>query len=719
MKKLSNTRRKHWLFFSLTILGAILVFFGVFFLIWSDMTPKEKELGVRLLDRVFIYSALALVVGFFISAQFIIYIFRNYVSPIEELTDETRLIAVANSKYRIQPKGAMETENLTQVINELADSYLSLKLDVRSIIEQSKSEQDDEKKRMEALMSQIPQGVVVCNFDGRILLYNQKANEILEEYGEGSTEEEVGILGLGRSIFGLLYRLPLIHALNYLQNRLAEDIKAPLFDFITTRYSKQFLHINIAPILDVDNDKNNITAYVLTISDITNEIEQKSKRDIFLQTLTLKLQEELAKIQTNTKVLEENTVHKLKADNKALSNINKSVAGLLESIDQVAVQHRNRLVEPGKNEHILGKELLSIVKEDISVQFGIDTIQKFPEDLWLNISSYSVIRGVMYLLGQLVNNIDVKVVYAELLRENNEVFLGIRWDGGTIDMATVESWKKCPLMSQAKNQDTYSLESMVIPESTILELDENKKVDNVKFKLSQAKTEIEAEIYSEKESRPVFYDLGLFNQEIQSTDLDEIKLSELNCVVFDTETTGLDPSGGDEIISIGAVRIINGKLHSEETFDQLVNPKRNIPLVSLKIHEIYPEMLKGKPTIDEVLPKFYQFTKDAVLIAHNAAFDMRFLQMKEEKTGIRFVNPVLDTLLLSCVCHLNEELHNLEDIAQRLGINITGRHTALGDAMVTAEVFLKLIPILEAKNIFTLKEVRRACVDTPYANLKF
>jgi len=718
MAKLSDTQKKHWTFFTLMILGAVGVFIGVFFLIWSDMSDEEKQIGIKLLDRVIIYSILALVVGFFISSQFILYIFKNYISPIENLTEETQLISVANSKYRIQPKGARETHKLTGVINELADSYLSLKMDVRSIIEQSKDEQDEEKRRLEALMSQIPQGVLVCNFDGRILMYNQKAHEILEEFEEKENNEDTGLLGLGRSIFGLLYRPPIIHALNYLQNRLTEEVSHPLFHFITTRFGKQFLHIDIAPILGLEGDTADITGYVLTIADITSEIEKKSQRDIFLQKLTLTLQGELGKIQDYSKELRNN----LKGANNqtdGLDSIDTSVSNLLNSIDHVAVQHKNRLKLPETSEHVLGNELLKMIKEDIRVQFNLRTSEKYSDEIWLNISSYSVIRGVMYLLGQLIQNIEIKTVHLELEKENDETFIVIRWSGGEVEMELVDSWKQCPLMSNTKDKSSYSLESMVIPGSTIMELDKNKKVNRVKFKVVQADTEYEAEIVSNKNSRPVFYDLELFNKEIQSTDLDKVKLRELTCVVFDTETTGLDPSGGDEIISIGAVRIIDGKLHSEETYDQLVNPKRNIPLVSLKIHEIYPEMLADKPTIETVLPQFYRFTKGSVLIAHNAAFDMKFIQMKEEKTGIRFVNPVLDTLLLSSVCHPNADLHNLEDVAYRLGVNIIGRHTALGDSIVTAEVFLKLIPILEAKGIYTLREALEACSKTSFANLKF
>jgi DNA polymerase-3 subunit epsilon len=144
-----------------------------------------------------------------------------------------------------------------------------------------------------------------------------------------------------------------------------------------------------------------------------------------------------------------------------------------------------------------------------------------------------------------------------------------------------------------------------------------------------------------------------------------------------------------------------------------------IPAAGIPIHGITQDMVRGKPLITEVLPAFYNFAQDTVLVAHNAAFDMKFLQLKEKITGLVFKQPVLDTLLLSVVVHPNQEAHRLEAIAERFGITILGRHTALGDAFVTAEVWLRLIPLLQAMGIHTLAQAREAAQKTYYARLKY
>ena len=207
--------------------------------------------------------------------------------------------------------------------------------------------------------------------------------------------------------------------------------------------------------------------------------------------------------------------------------------------------------------------------------------------------------------------------------------------------------------------------------------------------------------------RPVFYDFDLFEQEIDRHILDT-PLRNLNMVVFDTETTGLEPSNGDQIVQIAGVRVLNARLLPEDRFDELANPGMPIPRSSTRIHGIRDEMVAGRDTVATVLGRFHSFVDGAVLVAHNAAFDMKFLKLKERETGLRFDSAVLDTLLLSVALQPGHGAHTLDAIAGRFGIENPDRHSALGDSVTTAEILVKMIDVLEARGIRTLGEALAA-----------
>ena len=182
-------------------------------------------------------------------------------------------------------------------------------------------------------------------------------------------------------------------------------------------------------------------------------------------------------------------------------------------------------------------------------------------------------------------------------------------------------------------------------------------------------------------------------------------LAGLTCVVFDTETTGLGPN--DRIVQIAGLRIMAGRLTGER-FETLVDPGRPIPPASTKIHGITDAMVAGAPDMTGALRAFHHFAEDAVLVAHNAPFDMGLLRTAASETGVEFPNRVLDTVLLSAMVWGQSAPHALDALAERLGVTIPPerRHTAMGDTEATAQIFLQLIPALSAKGLGDLDRIR-------------
>ncbi len=297
--------------------------------------------------------------------------------------------------------------------------------------------------------------------------------------------------------------------------------------------------------------------------------------------------------------------------------------------------------------------------------------------------------------------------------------LALSWADQSVTSQALRDWQQTPLFmgSDGTSDSPQTIITKHGGDITITETEEAFCI-GIKITLPTALDEEPADLHSSIAPRPVSFEFDLFHQPGQDA-LGKVPLRKLTYVAFDTETTGLNPSEGDEIIQLGAVRIVNNRLLHNECIDQLVNPQRPVPKSSVEIHGIDPGLLPSQPVITEILPGFHAFAADSVLVAHNAAFDMRFLQLKEKAIGMHFDNPVLDTLLLSSVVHPNQEGHSLDAIAERFNITIVGRHTALGDALVTAEILLKLIPLLEAQGIHTLEDALSASMESPFVKIRY
>lgn len=168
-------------------------------------------------------------------------------------------------------------------------------------------------------------------------------------------------------------------------------------------------------------------------------------------------------------------------------------------------------------------------------------------------------------------------------------------------------------------------------------------------------------------------------------------------IVVDIETTGLYPEKGDRIIEIAALPIINEMLSIENSYNQLVNPSIKIPEYIRNMTNITDDMVKNQLTIDKVLPCFIEYIGDSPLIAHNAPFDIGFLNYYLKSLNLNIINNrVIDTLTLSREIFYNDKSHNLDSVARRLGVKFDNiqRHRALGDVIITAKVFLKLKDML-------------------------
>ncbi len=199
-------------------------------------------------------------------------------------------------------------------------------------------------------------------------------------------------------------------------------------------------------------------------------------------------------------------------------------------------------------------------------------------------------------------------------------------------------------------------------------------------------------------------------------DLQELVMGEAgqdfssDFVVFDIETTGFSPVN-NRIIEIGAVKVKQGEI--AEKFSAFVNPDVPIPFEIEKLTGINDSMVKDAPYIEQVLPEFLAFCQDAVLVAHNAGFDMSFIKENVLRQGLSRRFTYADTLGIARILLPHQAKHTLDAVAKTLGVSLENHHRAVDDAQATAEIFVKFIPMLKQAGADTLAKVNAMGNSSP------
>ena len=709
---------------AITAIGMVLC--TIAFLFWSQLNAEQKIVLFQIFKEDFAYLFTAAVLVFTAFGFTIDWFFRFYIIPVSQMADEVDLILSVNPELRLKPDASHDVVRLAASINRLAQQKKGVKLENDTVREQALWQIEVEKNIFATLLEDLPQGLLICNLDGRIVFFNRKIKQLVnrppapdDSPNMGGTEHWIG---LGRSVYLFVSRDLLVNALERIEGKLAASDNAPVERFLIGLPGIDLLPAELVPVLD---KKHRMNGFIILVEDFMSRHRREKELLVRLQAWRHKLIQSVSAIRATAEVLAQSpqeAVSTLKSMNQTLAKEAKTAADILKKADWMTDL---TLAQPRPLTPVLGHEwgqlLHKHIREIPGLTFDLNIPSTLPE---ISADLHHLNLALHFMLKRIQNALGCNHFEAELFRKGNWIYLDSQWKG-SLDFVAFETWKRETLTGDDAD-NSRSVDEILEMHGARLWVGRRRGSDETCGMLLLLPVQESLDEFQEQrraavlpENRPEFYDFNLFQQPGQRADLDKNALVDLSYTVFDTETTGLNPRGGDEIISIGAVRIVKGRLLHEEKFNQLVDPRRQVPWASVKYHGIHPDMLEGKPFIEEVLPRFEQFVGDTILIGHNVAFDMLMLEQKEALTNIRFEQPILDTLLLADVVHPAHKDHSLEALGKRLGVHIKDRHTALGDAAMTAEIFLKLLPLLAMHRIHTLGQARHASEKSYYARLRY
>jgi DNA polymerase-3 subunit epsilon len=654
---------------------------------------------------------------------------RRVFRTLRRMRRETELMSTVNPGYRLRIPGGGELGLLAAEINQLADRLLEARGGLEREVARATGELTVERSKLSAVLEALGEGVAVVLPDGRITLANRAAHRLL-----GAAQGGL----LGRSLFDFVDRAKVAHFFERLG-----PAHAGAERFSLRPAEEVLLQTVMTPFFD---DSGRMIGFILVLRDATRPARLDEERDRRVAEALRTLRGPLAAVRSLSESLladpssVSGTARRLVAAIQAEALRLSSVVTEMDEPVRLMPASRHfevvafgdlaavtlRRLPPGSDRMVMVEAdgdastlpaltaEVSALSEALAHVLNAVLARRTPPNrrAWLRLTP----RGRVLQL-------DVGAPGREPVA-GLETLLDVPVSLGMAGRATVrevvqrhagEIWAYAEAGSVGFRMTLPAADPAdppVVPRSVIAT-----RAGLVGAGTLSGVTGVDA-----GPPRPDFYDFSLFDEmgrHVASAERGR-PLDELEYVVFDLETTGLHPDQGDRVVSIAGVRVRGGTVKRGELFDALVNPGRPIPAASTRFHGITDRMVADAPPVDVVLPAFLRFAEGRVLVGHQVWFDVGFLGVEATRVGLPPVtlsHPILDTLSLSEAVHGGLSDHGLDAVAARLGVAVTGRHSALGDALATAEVFVRLIELLKRRGMLRLGDVIDAAREVEASRL--
>jgi DNA polymerase-3 subunit epsilon len=639
---------------------------------------------------------------------------RTLVRTLQEIQRGTELMATVNPDYRHQIRTGDEMESVAEEINRMADRVREARLGLEAEVLRATRDLHLERNKLSAILEDLDEGVVVAGLDGRITLANRAAAELL---GAG-----------GRLLARLLFEFVDREKLTHFGDRL-RAAPATVERFTLHPAGGAVLQAGMTCFLD---GTGQTTGFILALRDVSRPARQDEAQLRLLAEGARGLRGSLSSIRSLSESLLGDAAALDTSVRPLVAAIHAEAVGLSALvIEMEGVDRRGLARAPLHFEEIVVADLVAMSLRRLRTEGGDPSAvapAEFPADLPSFKGEVSALSAALASLLQVVleRRDPGGAAWVKPARRGGVLQI----EAGAPGSATVGDLEVC-LDSPISLGPAGRFTVREIVHRHAGEVWAYAATGRLGFRLTLPGRDGRAGSPPSVESPPaglrlvgaglasgfgvgervpdrsLLYDFSLLEQmerHLRPADR-ERPLEESTFLVFDTETTGLRPDQNDRIISLAGVRMRGGVVKRTETFDALVQPGRSVPASSVRFHGITDAMLTSAPPMDVVLPAFLRFAEGAALVGHEVWFDLEFLAREAERLGLPplgVTHAVLDTRLLSAAVHGGTVEHTLDAAAERLGVVIEARHSALGDALATAEVFARLLPLLRKRGIATV-----------------
>ncbi|MBX9635894.1 MAG: exonuclease, partial [Magnetospirillum sp.] len=470
---------------------------------------------------------------------------------IKRMATDVRAIAHGGTRAGIDPERYAILSPLPESVNSLTTRLAAARKELSEGLAGATAKAEETASRLAAILNDLHEGVVVCNLRHQVVLYNSVAMDMLAEAGQ---------LGLSRSLFETVARDPVIHMLEMLTHRVEMAGRGTPF-LAGTADGRMLLQARMTLIRGTEGDA---TGYVITMVDAGPQVAALARRDALLREVVEGLESPLLRL-------------RIAADNPAI--VAREAENISLAIQKVTEGYKHALTGWWPMADLHSGDFFGLVARRFEADALKVSVTGLP--VWLHADSHSLALSVEALIRQIAERFGLEEVDLAAESTEDEAWVNIGWAGGTAAKPALEAWLSKPLSLLGN----MTIRDVLIHHAGDAFRQEHRSGRSW-LRLPMRKG---LEVHFQPKpnllpTRPEFYDLALLDNARDIGEMGRLPLRSITFVVFDTETTGLQPSQGDQIVQIGAVRVVNGRILSGESFNRIVNPGRPIPPESIRFH---------------------------------------------------------------------------------------------------------------------------------------